>query len=91
MRTLKKYSLDKKGLPTAAAIKAYERDGVVCLKNAFDEAWVAQGRRAVAAAIGTASRSALREDHVESGEKGLFFFSPPLPRQEACTACLKKP
>ena len=64
----------KDGLPTAAAIKAYERDGVVCLKNAFDEAWVAQGRRAVAAAIGTASRSALREDHVESGEKGLFFF-----------------
>ena len=43
MRTLKKYSLDKKGLPTAAAIKAYERDGVVCLKNAFDEAWVGQG------------------------------------------------
>ena len=52
MRTLKKYSLDKKGLPTAAAIKAYERDGVVWLENAFDEAWVGQGRRAVAAAIG---------------------------------------
>ena len=53
---------------------AYERDGVVCLENAFDEAWVAQGRRAVAAAIGTAGRSQLREDHAESGEKSLFFF-----------------
>ena len=53
---------------------AYERDGVVCLANAFDEAWVAQGRRAVAAAIGTAGRSQLREDHAESGEKSLFFF-----------------
>lgn len=74
MKTLKRYSLGKDGLPSAAAIKAYERDGVVCLKNAFDEAWVGQGRRAVAAAIGTASRSALREDHMEFGEKGLFFF-----------------
>ena len=28
MKTLKRYSLGKDGLPSAAAIKAYERDGV---------------------------------------------------------------
>ena len=74
MQTLRKYRLDKNGLPSRAAVVAYERDGVVCLENAFDEAWVAQGRRAVAAAIGTAGRSQLREYHAESGEKSLFFF-----------------
>ena len=74
MQTLRKYRLDKNGLPSRTAVATYERDGVVCLENAFDEAWVAQGRRAVAAAIGTAGRSQLREDHVESGEKSLFFF-----------------
>ena len=51
MKTLKRYSLGKDGLPTAAAINAYERDGVVCIQNAFDPQWVAHGRRAVAAAI----------------------------------------
>ena len=72
MRTLKKYSLDKKGLPTAAAIKAYERDGVVCLKNAFDEAWVAQA--GVLWRLRSERRAgALREDHVESG-KGSFLL-----------------
>ena len=74
MQTLRKYRLDRNGLPSRTAVATYERDGVVCLENAFDEAWVAQGRRAVAAAIGTAGRSQLREDHVESGEKSLFFF-----------------
>ena len=74
MQTLRKYRLDKNGLPSRTAVATYERDGVVCLENAFDEAWVAQGRRAVAAAIGTAGRSQLREDHVESGEESLFFF-----------------
>ena len=40
MKTLKRYSLGKDGLPTAAAINAYERDGVVCIQNAFDPQWV---------------------------------------------------
>jgi ectoine hydroxylase-related dioxygenase (phytanoyl-CoA dioxygenase family) len=74
MKTLKRYSLGKDGLPTAAAIKAYERDGVVCIENAFDPEWVSHGRRAVAAAISTAAKSALREDHVVNEGKGLFFF-----------------
>ena len=74
MKTLKRYSLGKEGLPTAAAIKAYERDGVVCIENAFDPEWVSHGRRAVAAAISTAAKSALREDHVVNEGKGLFFF-----------------
>ena len=86
MQTLRKYRLDKNGLPSRAAVVAYERDGVVCLENAFDEAWVAQGRRAVAAAIGTAGRSQLREDHAESGEKSLFFFDTFYwPRRLSCT------
>ena len=74
MKTLKRYSLGKDGLPTAAAIKAYERDGVVCIENAFDPEWVSHGRRAVAAAISTAAKSALREDHVVNEGKGLFFL-----------------
>ena len=29
-----------KELPTEEAIQAFERDGVVCLRNAFSSAWV---------------------------------------------------
>ena len=46
----------------------------VCIENAFDPQWVSHGRRAVAAAISTAAKSALREDHVVNEGKGLFFF-----------------
>ncbi|MDG2238193.1 MAG: phytanoyl-CoA dioxygenase family protein [Arenicellales bacterium] len=74
MRALKKFALGSDGLPTRGAVAAYQRDGVVCLENAFSDDWVQQGRRAVAAAIRTASNSLAREDHKNDGESGTFFF-----------------
>ena len=74
MKTLKRYSLGKDGLPTASAINAYERDGVVCLQNALDAEWVAKGHRAVASVSRTASKSTLREDQKGEDGAGLFFF-----------------
>ena len=68
MRALKKFALGSDGLPTRGAVAAYHRDGVVCLENAFSDDWVQQGRRAVAAAIRTASNSLAREDHKNDGE-----------------------
>ena len=76
MRTLKKFSLSSDGLPTRGAVAAYQRDGVVCLEGAFNNEWVQQGRRAVAAAIGIASDSPAREDHKNDGESGTFFLIP---------------
>ena len=74
IETLPRYELNARGTPTAQARAAYQRDGVVCLRNAFDEKWVAQGRRAIAAALRTRSRSELREVHKKDGERGNFFF-----------------
>ena len=89
VNVLKRYPLGKNGRPSRAAISAYERDGVVCLQGAFDAEWVAKGRRAVASAIRTASKSALREDQKGEGGEGLFFFDtflwPRLPSFKAFT------
>lgn len=38
------------GIPGADAIEAYQRDDVVCLRNAFNDEWVEKDRRAVVAA-----------------------------------------
>ena len=73
MRTLKRFPLSSDGLPTRGAIAAYQRDGVVCLEGAFSNEWVQQGRRAVAAAIRTASNSLAREDHKNDGELKCWY------------------
>ena len=62
------------GVPGEEAIAAYERDGVVCLKNAFGDEWVEKGRRAVAAAIRSQANSKEHASHKETGESGRFFF-----------------
>ena len=54
---LRSFELGRTGAPSEDAIRAYERDGVVCLRKAFSREWVEQGRRAVAAGIRTRSRS----------------------------------
>ena len=64
----------KNGRPGQAAIDAYERDGVVGLKAAFSPEWVNQGRRAVAAALRSKSRSEQHESYTRNGEKGAFYF-----------------
>ena len=74
LKTLESFELNATGKPGSNAIEAYERDGVVCLRNAFDEQWIARGRRAIAAALRTRSRSDQHSAHQKKGESGNFFF-----------------
>ena len=62
------------GKPGEDAIRAYERDGVVCLRGAFSEEWVERGRRAVAAALRTRARAEEHSRLRKRGESGVFFF-----------------
>jgi len=62
------------GVPGGDALEAYQRDGVVCLRNAFSDEWVEKGRRAVAAALRARSRSNQYSSYRAAGEKGRFFF-----------------
>ena len=74
MELIEKHEPLSPGVPGDDAIAAYQRDGVVCLRSAFDHHWVEKGRRAVAAAIGAKSRSGQFSSHRESGERGSFFY-----------------
>ena len=71
---LQGFELDSAGKPGEDAVQTYERDGVVCLRNAFSQEWVEQGRRAVATVIRTRSHSNLHSAHQEEGQSGNFFF-----------------
>ena len=68
------YRLAAPGEPGEEAVRAYERDGVVCLRGAFDGEWVARGRRAVAAALRTRNWSREHQRHRRNGESGVFFY-----------------
>ena len=74
IETIEKYQPLSPGVPGDDAIAAYHRDGVVCLKSAFDDEWVEKGRRAVAAALRSKARSDQYTSHRESGEQGRFFY-----------------
>ncbi len=56
------------GIPGADAIEAYQRDGVVCLRNAFNDEWVEKGRRAVGTAL--RARFADKSWECNSDERG---------------------
>ena len=71
---IEKYTPTAPGVPGSDAIEAYQRDGVVCLRNAFGGEWVEKGRRAVAAALRSRSLSKQYSSHRSAGEKGRFFF-----------------
>ena len=71
---LQSFELDSAGRPGEDAVQAYERDGVVCLRNAFSREWVEQGRRAIAAVIRTQSQSDLHSTHQGKERSGNFFF-----------------
>ena len=73
-KALPSYQVGQSGNPAPAAIRAYERDGVVCLRRAFSPEWVALGRRAVAAAIRSQTRAQNHERYVREGDSGTFFF-----------------
>ena len=68
------FQTDAANKPGADAIRAYERDGVVCLRSAFSDEWVEKGRRAVAAAIRSQNRSIEHSSYQKSGEQGRFFY-----------------
>ena len=74
MNYLEPHNLIAPGIPSQQAIEAYQRDGVVCLKNAFDGEWIEQGRRAVAAALRSVKSSDQHRSHKQKGEQGNFFF-----------------
>ena len=71
---LRSFELCRTGAPSEDEIRAYERDGVVCLRKEFSREWVEQGRRAIAAVIRIRSRSELHSAHPENGQSGNFFF-----------------
>ncbi len=71
---LPKYNLTASGKPGSDAINAYQRDGVVCLRNAFDDQWIEKGRRAVAAALRARTKSQQHFSHRKAGESGSFFY-----------------
>ena len=73
-RVLDGYSMKRTGVPSKEAIESYNRDGVVCLRGAFDQQWIDQGRIAIAAALRTRSRSPQYFSHREPGETGKFYF-----------------
>ncbi len=61
------------GLPGEAAIQAYERDGVVCLRKAFDADWIATLAEGMEIAIAEGHRES--KFHIaEPGEPGFFFY-----------------
>lgn len=71
---LESFSLTPGGKPGRKAVLAYERDGVVCLRGAFDEEWVSLGRRAVAAAIRSKSGTDTLYSQTKRADEGAFFF-----------------
>ena len=71
---LESFELDATGKPGEDAVRAYERDGVVCLRGAFSDDWIEQGRRAIAAVIRTRSYSDQHATHQKKGESANFFF-----------------
>ncbi|HIA40844.1 MAG TPA: hypothetical protein EYN87_01820 [Gammaproteobacteria bacterium] len=60
---LESFELDATGKPGEDVVRAYERDGVVCLRGAFSDDWIEQGRRAIAAVIRTRSYSDQHATH----------------------------
>ena len=70
---LESFELDATGKPGEDAVRAYERDGVVCLRGAFSDDWIEQGRRAIAAVIRTRSYSDQHATHQKKGELGNFL------------------
>ena len=74
MQYIEYFQPDASGVPSQAAIAAYQRDGVVCLKNALDSEWIEKGRRAVASALRSQQSSGQYTSHQEKGESGKFYY-----------------
>ena len=62
------------GVPQAAAIEAYERDGVVSLRNAFDKDWVEKLAEGMELAINEGVNADTKFNIAAPGEPGFFFY-----------------
>lgn len=56
----------------SATLADYERDGVVCLRNAFDPRWIALTRRGIARNL--QRPGAFFRDHTPAGSPGRYLF-----------------
>ena len=72
---LPSFEIEATGWPPESAVQAYQRDGVVCLRNAFDAEWVESLCSAVDIVIadGLKTRGDLVVNVVKPGEPGFFF------------------
>ena len=57
-------------------VSIYERDGVVCLRGAFSDDWIEQGRRAIAAVIRTRSYSDQHATHQKRENRAISSSTP---------------
>ena len=73
---LPSFDVEATGCPSQSAVESYRRDGVVCLRNAFDFDWVKSLRSAVDIAIADGVRvgSDLVVNVSKPGEPGFFFY-----------------
>ena len=73
---LPSFDIEATGWPPESAVQAYQRDGVVCLRNAFDVEWVESLCSAVDIVIadGLKTRGDLVVNVVKPGEPGFFFY-----------------
>lgn len=82
------------GRPPADAVEAYERDGVVCLRRAFDAAWVAKLQAGVDRVIAEGARDGDSDSDgntgdeqpvrvAKPGEGGVFFYAMFMWRRDA--------
>ena len=70
---LPSFQVDGQGLPTQDAIRAYEEDGVVCLRGAFSNEWVDLLDDGMEQALEIPYPSDYAFTVAEPGEGGFFF------------------
>ncbi len=74
MQALNQYNFIEQGIPEAAAIEAYERDGVVSLHKAFDSDWISMLAEGMEIAIHEGVELDTKFNIAAPGEPGFFFY-----------------
>ena len=68
------YQLTREGKPDENAVAAYERDGVVCLRQAFAQRWVDEIAKGMETAIEKEAGRDTVFNIAAAGEPGFFFY-----------------
>ena len=71
---LSAFTVIHEGLPSEEAIAAYQRDGVVCLRNAFSPVWVNEVAQGMELAIQKGVGRETAVNIAAPGEPGFFFY-----------------